>query len=97
MGIIATDVVAIQGLRVDEQAFGLVTSESIDFTGYPNDGLLGLAFGSISQMNKPTFFETLVRKGHIALPLFSVHLARNQPSGSEVPTFLAARTTADAH
>lgn len=84
MGTVVTDVVAIQGLRVEEQAFGLVTSESIDFTSYPNDGLLGLAFGAISQMNKPTFFETLVRRGHVALPLFSIHLTRNQPTGSEV-------------
>ncbi|EAU91285.2 pepsinogen A [Coprinopsis cinerea okayama7 len=84
VGTVVTDVVSIQGLKIEDQTFALITSESLDFTGYPNDGLLGLAFGTISQTNKPTFFENLIRRKHVGLPLFSIHLARNQQSGSEV-------------
>ncbi|TFK22595.1 acid protease [Coprinopsis marcescibilis] len=83
-GTISTDVVAIQGLKIEDQSFGLITRQSVDFNDYPNDGLMGLAFGTISQTNKPTFFENLIRRKHLALPLFSVHLTRNQERGSEV-------------
>ncbi|KAF9484443.1 acid protease [Pholiota conissans] len=81
---LAEDVVSIQGLTVQKQAFGAVTSESDDFNGYPNSGLLGLAFSSISASNKPTFFESLIREKQLAAPIFSVHMTRGQETGSEV-------------
>lgn len=57
---------------------------SDEFNGYPNDGLLGMAFGSIAQSKQPTFFERLLDEKKVAAPLFSVHLERNHPTGSEV-------------
>jgi hypothetical protein len=71
------------GLTVEDQAFGAVNSESSDFTDYPNDGLLGMAFGTIAQSKKPTFFENLMQEKKLVAPLFSVHLARSQEMGSE--------------
>src|SRR6202050_4542496 len=78
------DVVSIGGLAVAAQSFGAVSHESDDFNDAPNDGLIGLAFGTIAQSKKPTFFENLIKEKKVAAPLFSVHLTRNQASGSEV-------------
>ena len=74
-------------LTVEGQTFGAVRSESSDFNEYPNDGLLGMAFGTIAQSKKPTFFENLIHQRKLAAPSFSVHLARNQEIGSEVCVF----------
>ena len=57
---------------------------SDDFNEYPSSGLIGLAFGTIAQSQKPTFFERLIQDKKVAAPLFSVHLTRNQETGSEV-------------
>lgn len=83
-GTLASDVVSVGGLSVQEQAFGAVTQTSDDFGGFPNDGILGMAFGTIAVSKQPPFFERLIAKGALAAPLFSVHLARNQTTGSEV-------------
>ncbi|KJA27806.1 hypothetical protein HYPSUDRAFT_212373 [Hypholoma sublateritium FD-334 SS-4] len=83
-GVLAQDVVAVQGLAVQKQAFGAVTSESDDFDGYPNSGLLGLAFSSIASSGAPTFFENLIEEEQLAAPIFSVFLARGEETGSEV-------------
>lgn len=96
-GTLATDVVSIGGLTVSDQAFGAVTHASDDFNGFPNDGLLGLAFGSIAQSKQPTFFERLIVEKKIAAPMFSVHLARNQASGSEVGVFILSDVWFDPH
>lgn len=85
-GTLATDLVSIGSLAISDQAFGAVSRESDDFNDSPNDGLMGLAFGTIAQSKKPTFFENLIQAQKVAAPLFSVHLTRNQASGSEVST-----------
>jgi Eukaryotic aspartyl protease. len=74
-------------LTVEGQAFGAVSSESNEFNEYPNDGLLGMAFGTIARTRKSTFFENLIHDRKLAAPSFSVHLARNQEIGSEVRFF----------
>lgn len=85
-GTLATDVVSVGSLAVSNQAFGAASRESDDFNDSPNDGLMGLAFGTIAQSKKPTFFENLIEAKTVAAPLFSVHLSRNQATGSEVST-----------
>lgn len=83
-GTLASDTVSIGSLTVPGQYFGAVSRVSDDFNDSPNDGLIGLAFGTIAQSKKPTFFENLIENKKVAAPLFSVHLTRNQASGSEV-------------
>jgi hypothetical protein len=85
-GTIATDVVSVGSLAIAAQSFGAVSHETEDFNDAPNDGLIGLAFGTIAQSKKPTFFENLIEAKKVAAPLFSVHLTRNQASGSQVST-----------
>jgi len=67
-----TDVVSIPGLTINNQAFGSVNNQSYEFVKQPNDGLIGVAFGTIAQSRQPTFFENLIKERKIAAPLFSV-------------------------
>ena len=80
-----TDVVSIAGLTIKTQAFGSVNNQSYEFGKQPNDGLIGMAFGTIAQSRQSTFFENLIKeRGKIAAPLFSVHLSRHEERGSSV-------------
>lgn len=90
--MLATDVVAVQGLSIHNQSFGAVTQESDDFNSYPNSGLLGMAFSSIAASGKSTFFDNLVKEEQLAAPMFSVHLERGEETGSEVCLFAVPNT-----
>ncbi|KAH9033129.1 acid protease [Lactarius hengduanensis] len=83
-GRLVTDVVSIAGLAVADQAFGAVSARSDDMDTRPNDGLIGMAFGTIAQSRRATFFESLIARRKLAAPLFSVHLSRHEESGSSV-------------
>ncbi|KDR75428.1 hypothetical protein GALMADRAFT_249483 [Galerina marginata CBS 339.88] len=71
-------------MSIQQQAFGAVSSESVQFAAYPNSGILGMAFSTISVSGKPTFFENLIKEEKVVEPLFSVHLERGKEVGSEV-------------
>lgn len=86
-GNVVTDVVSIAGLTITNQAFGSVNNQSDEFSRQPNDGLIGMAFGTIAQSRQPTFFENLIKEHKIAAPLFSVHLSRHEETGSSVRIF----------
>lgn len=83
-GLVARDSVTIKNLAAERQYFGAVNNVSGEFRGSPASGVLGLAFGSISTMGEPTFFEELLESNQLASPLFSVYLTRGKKSGSEV-------------
>ncbi|KAJ1302426.1 hypothetical protein OPQ81_002744 [Rhizoctonia solani] len=80
-GPIYSDVVTVAGLSVTNQYFSAVISESDVFSQDPSDGIMGLAFSSISQIGAPTFIENLYSQGKISAPTFSFRLAS---SGSEL-------------
>ena len=81
-GTLAEDTVSIGPFKVYNQSFGAVQSVSENFANSPNDGLAGMAFGTIANSHKPTFFENLIPQ--LQAPLFSVYLTRNKVRGSEV-------------
>ncbi|KAI9510934.1 acid protease [Russula earlei] len=83
-GKVATDTVSIAGLSVADQGFGAVNDKSYEFSSQPNDGLIGMAFGTIAQSHQPTFFESLIKERKLAAPFFSVHLSRHEKRGSSV-------------
>ena len=83
-GSLATDVVTFGELTVSRQVFGAVHDESSDFAGQPNDGLIGMAFGTIAESDSPTFFENLISQHTVRSPLFGIHLERGRAVGSEV-------------
>lgn len=57
---------------------------SDEFGSEPNDGLMGMGFGTIASSKKPTFFENLLLTHAIETPIFSVHLERGKEDGSQV-------------
>ncbi|KAG9124711.1 Type I transmembrane sorting receptor [Ceratobasidium sp. 392] len=80
-GPIFSDTVTIAGLTANEQFFSPVTSESDSFAQDPSDGIMGLAFSSISNIGKPTFIENLKSAGAIQSAIFAFKLAS---TGSEL-------------
>lgn len=58
-----------------------MTSESSSFASDPSDGLVGLAFSSISQIGKPTIIGNLYSSGAISKPTFAFKLGS---SGAEL-------------
>ena len=79
------------GLTVPSQGFGSVNNRSEEFNKQPNDGLIGMAFGTIAQSRQPTFFENLIKERKLAAPLFSVHLSRHEERGSSVRVLFHAQ------
>lgn len=71
-------------MSVAGQAFGAVSARSDGMERLPNDGLIGMAFGTIAQSRRSTFFESLIAQRKLPAPLFSVHLSRHEESGSSV-------------
>ncbi|CAE6402266.1 hypothetical protein ACGC1H_000207 [Rhizoctonia solani] len=76
-GPVYTDTVSAGGLSVTNQSFSAVTSESSSFSQDPSDGIMGLAFSSISSIGAPTFIENLASQGTISSSAFSMYLASN--------------------
>ncbi|BGP17269.1 hypothetical protein JCM10213v2_005287 [Rhodosporidiobolus nylandii] len=80
-GTVWTDTVSIAGLTAVGQTFGAAYSLTSDFQDDPYDGLMGMAYGSISTMGATPLFETLVNEKKVAKSQFSFLLAQ---TGSEL-------------
>ena len=69
--------------QADSQTLGAATQYSIGFTSayFPPDGLMGMAFESISVYDASPTFQSLIDQGQVDSPMFGVKLAT---SGSEL-------------
>ncbi|KIJ14861.1 Merops: A01.UPA [Paxillus involutus ATCC 200175] len=78
-----TDTVSIAGLTATDQTLGAASqySSGLAISQFPADGLMGMAFQSISAYNAVPVFETLVSQGQTDEPVFAFKLAA---SGSEL-------------
>merc|ERR1712137_572393 len=85
-GTLLYDDVSVGGLQVSKQEFAQATSLAAFFTGSPFDGILGLAYQSISADNVPTFFDNAVKQNNID-SVFSFYLDSTSGSNSSVLTF----------
>ncbi|WWC91973.1 uncharacterized protein L201_006926 [Kwoniella dendrophila CBS 6074] len=83
-GTLSQETVSIANTNVQGQYFGAVNSESSDFQGNPNSGVLGMAFSSISSSGKSTYFENLISTKSVSSSLFGFHLTRRQAQGSQL-------------
>ncbi|WVQ94938.1 hypothetical protein IAU59_002027 [Kwoniella sp. CBS 9459] len=83
-GVLAQETVSLANTQISGQYFGAVSSESSDFQGNPNSGVLGMAFSAISSSGKPTYFENLISTKSVSSPLFGFHLTRRQAQGSQL-------------
>ncbi|NWX41902.1 PEPA protein, partial [Steatornis caripensis] len=84
-GVLGYDTVNVAGLKVTNQIFGLAENEPGDFFYYsPFDGILGLAFPSISSSGATPVFDNMMQEKLVASDLFSVYLSNDKDSGSFV-------------
>ncbi|KAF5332883.1 hypothetical protein D9758_017498 [Tetrapyrgos nigripes] len=87
-GPVFEDTVTVAGISVDNQRFSPVTTLSSTFSDDPIDGILGLAFPSISNLNTDPFFNTAIDQGSVDAGEFGFFLSQ---SGSEL--FLGGRNS----
>jgi hypothetical protein len=73
-GPVYQDTVTVAGLSATGQTIGAATALSGNFDSSPTDGLVGLGYQSLSQLQASPFFATLVSEGKVAAPQFSFKL-----------------------
>ncbi|KAK6339100.1 hypothetical protein TWF696_009885 [Orbilia brochopaga] len=86
-GTVVKDSFKFGSVTLDDVEFGLATTVSDDFTGFPVDGILGLGFPSASVQKVPTFLDNLISHQIIARRVFGVYLHRtgdNTANGSVI-------------
>ncbi|KAJ7079971.1 acid protease [Mycena belliarum] len=77
LGPVYTDTVTVAGIQATKQYFSAVTTLSASFAADPIDGVLGLAFPAISNLNHSPFFNTAKAEGSLAVNQFGFCLAAN--------------------
>ncbi|KAA1475916.1 acid protease [Dentipellis sp. KUC8613] len=77
------DTVSIAGLTATKQTLGASSTYSTGFNydRFPSDGLMGMAFQSLSAYNASPPFQSLVAQEKVSQPVFGVKLAKD---GSEL-------------
>jgi len=79
-GPIFEDDVTVAGVKSTGQTFSAVTTLSSLFNDDPLDGILGLAFQSISNLNAAPFFQNAFSEGAVPKNAFSFKLASSGSS-----------------
>ncbi|XP_061013384.1 pregnancy-associated glycoprotein 2-like [Dama dama] len=82
-GFLGSDTVRIGNFVSLNQSFGLSVVE-FGFDGVPFDGVLGLAFPSISITGAMPIFDNLWSQGAFSEPVFAFYLSKSKPEGSVV-------------
>ncbi|XDB65875.1 hypothetical protein AB1E18_019185 [Capra hircus] len=82
-GFLDSDTVRIGNFVSLKQSFGLSEVE-YGFDGAPFDGVLGLAFPSISSKGAIPVFDNLWSQGAFFEPVFAFYLSKSKPEGSVV-------------
>lgn len=62
-------------MTINSQTFGAANALTSDFAADPYDGLMGMAFSSISTLGATTPFESLTKQAKLAANQFSFYLA----------------------
>uniref|UniRef100_A0A8D2J8T2 pepsin A n=1 Tax=Varanus komodoensis TaxID=61221 RepID=A0A8D2J8T2_VARKO len=84
-GILGYDTVQVGNIQVTNQIFGLSETEPGSFLYYaPFDGILGLAYPSISSSGATPVFDNMMSEGLVSQDLFSVFLSSDEQGGSFV-------------
>ncbi|KPP62901.1 pepsinogen 2-like [Scleropages formosus] len=81
-GSLAYDTVRVASIVDTNQMFGLSQTEAPFMAHMVADGILGLAFASISSSGATPVFDNMIAEGLLSQDLFSVYLTSNSQSGS---------------
>uniref|UniRef100_A0A8B9HYI4 Peptidase A1 domain-containing protein n=1 Tax=Anser brachyrhynchus TaxID=132585 RepID=A0A8B9HYI4_9AVES len=80
-GIFGYDTVTVQGLSITNQEFGLSETEpGTNFVYSPFDGILGLAFPSLSAGGATTVMQSMLQQNLLDSPIFSFYLSGQEGS-----------------
>ncbi|CCM02235.1 uncharacterized protein FIBRA_04315 [Fibroporia radiculosa] len=74
-GPIYTDDVSVAGISVTGQYLSGVTSETGNLVGSPSDGLMGMAWPALSQLDANPFFWTAIDQGAVSEGVFGFYLS----------------------
>lgn len=85
-GSLVQDNVSVGGALVKNQVFAEATSLAAFFVGSPFDGILGLAYQSISADNVPTWFDNAVSQNVVSQGVFSFYLDSSSGDNSSTLT-----------
>ncbi|KAF8563571.1 hypothetical protein P879_03838 [Paragonimus westermani] len=86
-GIFSTDTVSVGGISVIQQTFGeALKQKGVVFIFGKFDGILGMAFQSLSAGGVTPVFDNMIAQGLVEEPVFAFWLNRNasQPLGGEI-------------
>ncbi|XP_017323541.1 pepsin A [Ictalurus punctatus] len=83
IGYLGYDTVTVGGISVQNQIFGLSETEAPFMAIMKADGILGLAYKSLSSDGATPIFDNMMSQNLVSQDLFSVYLSNGQ-QGSEV-------------
>ncbi|XP_060786817.1 pepsin A-like [Neoarius graeffei] len=81
-GFLGYDIVTVGGISVRNQSFGLSETEAPFMASMTADGILGLAYKSISSDGAIPVFDNMMNQSLVSQDLFSVYLSSNEQEGS---------------
>jgi cathepsin D len=77
-GLVDNDVLGIAGLNVKNALFGEMQNLTWNFVASKFDGILGLAWQSISVLGLPTVFDLMIAQGLVTEHSFSFYLTQTE-------------------
>ncbi|CAG8774995.1 2797_t:CDS:2 [Cetraspora pellucida] len=75
-GTSCIDNVVISGLTIKNQVFAITTTESDEFVNSQFDGIMGMAFDTLSTQGASTPFSNMAEQGVVTQPIFAFRFSR---------------------
>jgi len=99
-GVFGVDTVTIEGITVEKQSLGVISSTKGLGLAYllgKFDGIIGLGFSSLSIGKVPTFLDNAIKQGKLDEPVFGFFLGNNQDGELSIGGVDDTKFTGDFH